>query len=197
MKFNILIGLFFLTNCQIEKISLEEKALNYLISTLKDSAIFQTPKRKFFSLEFEKDMKSFKDGIIYSNGTLCLISELPPGTGSGRTFDRITQKNIDEYLNFSDSLHQSNYLPAILSLPQDMKKMNYEEFKKSGRENSYFFTVRRHLRGSGIDLIEINLVPHAKSENPFEYTFHIFLENDEIFNWEFSSKKSFEYEIDC
>lgn len=195
---SMLIWLLLLTRCQEEKItSVEVKALEYLINTINDSTFIQNPGNVLLPFGFKKDIESFKDGLYYANGSLCLISQLPPGLGYGRPLNRISESNIDEFLFYMDSLRQSNYSPAILPEVPGVVKMSYEEYNKAAIERSYYFTIRHHLKSGNIYLIEINLVPYSKSHNPFYYTFNIICKHDGIFIWEVWSQETFEIEIDC
>jgi len=174
---------------------IEESALVFLIKLLNDPSIYQNNEEYLIPLGFEEDMKSFSNGEYYTNGRLCLISQ--PEDIFDDNVIGFSRNILNEFINFRDSLGNSGYTYGVIQIPRNVQKIEYADFEKLNKKNIYFFTVRHYLKGFGIYMVEIHLTLNSKVQNPFEYTFHVSIENNKIIGCNISLKGDFEFEIDC
>lgn len=173
--------------------NIEERALVFLIDVLKDPELYAN-EDILLPLDFEEDMKFFKREEYYSNGKLCLISE--PEDIFDQSMIGTSRDILTGFNGFKDSL-ESDYKPISINLPLSVIRMDYKSYLEKDNRFSYFFTVRHHLRYQNVSLVQIHITPCEKAENPFEYTFYIYFDEDKIVNWNISIMGDFEFDIDC
>lgn len=178
----------------VKRSDIENQALITLIGILNDSTLYEK-EDILLPIDFKKDMMFFREGNYYSNGKLCLITE--PEDIFDKAIIGSSRNILTQFYAFRDSISESSYLPKVIELPQEVKRIGYQSYLEVGEQTSYFFTVRQHLKAQNVSLVQIHLVPCEKAENPFEYTFYIYFDGDKVVNWNVSLMGDFEYDIDC
>lgn len=136
---------------------------------------------------------------ICSNGVVCELTE--PINFSGDSEIRRNGELLKETLEYEESfrsIKEYGFTPFKYPLPDYVKIMNWEDYKKVKPGNSVYITVRHPIESKSGFQIEVNVTSAKYVPNSSEFTFSIFLNaQSEIENWFFSIKDEFDKKIDC
>jgi len=145
--------------------------------------------------EFEIHFKEFSKGSFYINGSICDIS-----TAYEPHFQNqigFAQKNYSKMNKFRDSIKEK-MRPRKFEISDQFSVISFENFKKNGLKNDYFFVVKNHLEGIESFVVEISVVPFGNYEYPFQYTFHVYVDpNGRLTDLFGAYYDPFEFSIDC
>lgn len=171
----------------------ETFALESFVQMLKSDSLNSA--ESLIETEFFESLKYFDRMTFFSNGKLCLITE--PIQFIEDDDIGYEKQMHEEFLADFRQLNSSEYSAEYFELPPYFKKMDFSSYMNNPIENSYYFIVRRRLESLSSTMVEIHLVPFNNVENPFAYTFHLYIKGGALVNVIYSKEGDFEYHIDC
>lgn len=145
--------------------------------------------------KFNSFFRKFKNGCFYLNDFICEVSiAYPPYFPTQIGLEQMNYSKMNE---FRDSI-KMDMSPKQYEIPNEFMVTTFKKFKNSGEEGDYFFIVKHYIAGIESFSVEIAVVPFGNAEYPYEYTFHVYLDQKgNLINIIDVSYDPFEFTIDC